>query len=70
MSSWRAHALLGVEEGTRNWWMLQTSDILELVLLLLNLIIILRNHAESPFLSGNVGPTSAVITDKKYCGHH
>lgn len=50
------------------WWKLQTSDLLELFSLLCNLIISLRNHAEGPFLGGDVDPTPAVITKPNYCG--
>lgn len=52
------------------WWKLQTSAMLELFSLLFNLIISLRNHEESPFLGGNVKPTSAVIAKPKYRGPH
>lgn len=38
-----------------------TSAIPGLFSLLLNLIISLRNHAEGPFLGGNVDPTSDVL---------
>lgn len=50
---------------TRHWWKLQTSDILDLFSLLLNLITSLRNHVEGLSLGGSADPTSALLPSQK-----